>query len=532
MSQTGAGRQTRFSRRTLFETGLKAGVTAGINLLAHPWAPRTALAAPATTGSRRGGVLLAAQEVDPISLDPHTNANISALQGYEHMYESLTGYDEKMNVAPALATRWEISADSKAYTFHLRPGVKFHNGQIMIADDVKYSIERVLDPKTASPFRNIFAVIKEVRVLDPLTVQVTLNEPYPGLLSEFAGLRSSGIIPNGIAERENLKLKAIGTGPFRLAEYVPQDHLTYVRHSEYWDRPLPYLDGMTFKILTEENTRVVSLLAGQIQYAGLSPQGAKQLGNKSDITVLQGPFAWAAAHRLNVAKKPLNDARVRRALRMAVDTNKVIQKAVFGAGVPTGPLPTGYNGWYLDPHKLPYLKPDIEGARKLLAEAGYPGGGFMLTVKCSPQYPEFVASSVVFQDAVKKLGVTVNVEQLEWGTFLKATGSFDFELAATAWTFRPDPDGYLYPFFHSTGVFNAGPYKNPRLDRLMEEARTMPAYAERAKLYHEIQRMLLDDVAAFWYYTRFNIEALSSRVQGYTQSFSGRRVFVKKAWLA
>ncbi len=448
------------------------------------------------------------------------------------MYESLTGYDEKMNIVPALATRWEIGADGKAYTFHLRPGVKFHNGQTMIADDVKYSIERVLDPKTASPFRNIFAVIKEARVLDPLTVQVTLNEPYPGLLSEFAGLRSSGIIPNGTAERENLKLKAVGTGPFKLAEYMPQDHLTYVRHSEYWDKPLPHLNGMTFKILTEENTRLVALRAGQVQYAGLSPQGATQLGNASDITVIRGPFAWAAAHRLNVAKKPLNDSRVRRALRMAVDTNEVIQKAVFGAGSPTGPLPTGYNGWYLDPHKLPYLRSDIEGARKLLAEAGYPSGGFTLTVKCSPQYPEFVASSVVFQDAVKKLGVTVNVEQLEWGTFLKATGSFDFELAATAWTFRPDPDGYLYPFFHSTGVFNAGPYKNPRLDRLMEEARTSPSYADRVKLYQEIQRILLDDVAAFWYYTRFNIEALSSKVQGYTQSFSGRRVFLKRAWLA
>jgi peptide/nickel transport system substrate-binding protein len=532
MSQSHAGRRTRFSRRTLVNIGLGAGAAGALDLLAQHRAPRAALgASPAVGAPRRGGTLLAAQEVDPISLDPHTNANISALQGYEHMYESLTGYDEKMNVVPTLATRWETSGDGKVYTFHLRPGVKFHNGQTMIADDVKYSIERVLDPKTASPFRNIFAVIKEVAVLDPLTVRVALNEPYPGLLSEFAGLRSSGIIPNGSAERENLKLKAIGTGPFKLADYVPQDHLTYLRHSDYWDRPLPYLDGMTFKILTEENTRVLALRAGQIHYAGLSPQGAKQLGNRPDVTVLQGPFAWAAAHRLNVGKKPLTDARVRRALRMAVDTREVIQKAVFGAGVPTGPLPTGYNGWYLDPQRLPYLRPDLDGARKLLAEAGYPNG-FTLTVKCSPQYPEFVASSVVLQEAVRKLGVTVNVEQLEWGTFLKATGSFDFELAATAWTFRPDPDGYLYPFFHSSGVFNAGPYKNARVDRLMEEARTTPAYAERAKLYQEIQRMLLDDVAAFWYYTRFNIEALSSKVQGYAQSFSGRRVFLKNAWLS
>jgi peptide/nickel transport system substrate-binding protein len=521
----------KVSRRALLANGLAIGGAAGLHLAGPSWNRGAALAGP-SAAPRRGGTLYAAQDVDPVSLDPHTNANLSALQGYEHMYESLTGYDETMRVVPALATRWEIGADATVYTFRLRPGVKFHNGQTMLAEDVKYSIERVLDPRTASPFRNIFAVIKEVKALDPLTVQITLNEPYPGLLSEFAGLRASGIVPNGIAERENLKLKAVGTGPFKLGEYVPQDHLTFVRHAEYWDRPLPHLDGMTFKILTEENARLAALRAGQLQYAGLSPQGVTQLGGTSGITVLKASFAWAAAHRINVAKKPLSDARVRRALRMAVDTRAVIQKAVFGEGSPTGPLPTGYNGWYLDPRTLPYPTADVEGARKLLAEAGYANGGFTLSVKCSPQYPEFVASSVVFQDAVRKLGVSVNVEQLEWGTFLKATGSFDFDLAATAWTFRPDPDGYLFPFFHSSGVFNAGPYKNPTLDHLLEQARTVPVYAERVSLYKEIQRILLEDAVAFWYYTKFNIEALSSTVQGYTQSFTGRRVFFKKAWLA
>ena len=149
--------------------------------------------------------------------------------------------------------------------------MKFHNGQTMTAEDVKYSIERVLDPKTASPWLSWLNSIKEIKVIDPLTVQMDLDAPYP-LLGSFAGIRASGIIPKGLAEQENLKIKGIGTGPFKLVEYVPQDRIVYARNPDYWDKSLPYLDGMVFKVLTEENARIAALRAGQIQYAFLIPR--------------------------------------------------------------------------------------------------------------------------------------------------------------------------------------------------------------------------------------------------------------------
>jgi len=529
MTYPAGGFTPRLGRRAFLTRGAVAAGLAGLGFVRSPLGVLRADAA----GPSRGGMLLAAQDVDPISLDPHTNANLSALQAYEHAYESLTAYDQRLNVLPALAARWTISADQKTYTFYLRPGVRFHNGQTLIGDDVKYSIERVLDPATASPFRNVFTVIDGVRVVDPLTVEVHLTEPYPGLLAEFASLRASGIVPDRIADRVNLKVQAVGTGPFRLTEYVAQDHLTYTRFDQYWAQPLPYLDGMTFKVLTDEDTRLAALKAGQIQYAGLSAQAAATVTSAPGLAVLSAPFAWAAAHRLDVAQKPLDDSRVRRAIRMAIDTNEVIQKSVYGAGVPTGPLPTGFDGWALDSRSLPYQKPDMDGARRLLAAAGYPNGGFTITAKCSPQYPEFVAFSLVLQDAARKLGVTVNVERLEWGAYLKATARpFDFQLGATAWTFRSDPDGYLYPFFHSSGVFNAGPYRNPRVDALLDQARHTASYPQRVQMYRDIQRILLDDAAAFWYYAKVNFEVLSVRVRGYAQSFTGRRMFLKNAWLA
>src|SRR5438445_798790 len=265
----GSDSRRRISRRGLLSGGLAlGGGLAGVRLLGGGGRILTAGAATAAQ-PKQGGQLVAAQEVDPVSLDPHTNSNFSALQGYEHIYESLTGYDEKTNIVPALAERWELQNGGKTYVFHLRPNVKFHNGQTMTADDVHDSIDLVLDRRTAAHWRSWFDLVQEVRIIDPLTVQMNLKDPYPGLLGSFAGMRASGIMPKGLAERENLKIKGIGTGPFKLVEFVPQDHITYARHADYWDTPLPYLDGIIFKILTEEYARLAALHAGPIQYAHL-----------------------------------------------------------------------------------------------------------------------------------------------------------------------------------------------------------------------------------------------------------------------
>lgn len=531
MARTRGASNTNISRRGLLAGGLAlGGGLAGLDVLG---ASRAALAQGAP---KRGGTLVAAAEIDPVSLDPHTNSNFSSIQAFDHVYESLTTYDEKTNIVPALAQSWEVANGGKTYTFKLRPNVKFHNGQTMTADDVKYSIERVLDPKTASPWRSWLEPIKEIKIVDPLTVQMNLDAPYP-LLGSFAGMRAAGIIPKGLAEQENLKIKGIGTGPFKLVEYVPQDRIVYARNPDYWDQPLPYLDGMVFKVLTEENARLAALRAGQIQYAFLSAQGAAQLEGAQGVSVMKSPFAWVALHYISVVDKPLSDARVRRAMRMAVDTNEVIQKAVYGAGVPSGPVPTGYGDWYLEPQSLLYLKPDVEGAKKLLAEAGYPSG-FKVEIKCSPQYPEFVANTLVVQSSLKKIGIDVTVNQMEWGAFVadnrksdQSGGKEGGQIFASANTFRPDPDGYIYAYFHSQGNLNKG-YRNPKVDPLIAEARTSSNHAERRRLYQQIQRTLVEDSPNFWWYAKFNIEAVAGKLQGYSQSFTGRRLFLKKAWLA
>ena len=173
---------------------------------------------------------------------------------------------------------------------------------------------------------------------------------------------------------------------------------------------------MVFKILTDQNTRIAALRAGQIQFAWIDAQGAQALQSAQGITTLHRTVANVTLQYINVYQKPLNDARVRKAIRMAVDTNEVMQKAAFGQAVASGPVPTGYGDWYLDPKVLPYNKPDIDGAKKLLAEAGYPNGaGLSIQMKCSPLYPQYVATTLVVQDSLKRIGVDAQVVQEEWG---------------------------------------------------------------------------------------------------------------------
>jgi peptide/nickel transport system substrate-binding protein len=484
-------------------------------------------AAPAPAAAKPGGMLIAAQEVDPVQLDPYASSNFSALQAYEFIYESLTGYDEKTQIVPALAERWE-TPDDKTFVFHLRKGVKFHNGQEMTGADVAYSLETAVDEKTGSPWRSLLTPIKSVEVKDPHTVQVNLNAPYPGLLGAFAVLRASAIIPKDWYKSDAAKTQAVGTGPFKLQEFVATDHVTYQKHADYWDKGRPKLESMTFKIMLDQNARIAALRSGQIQMATLDAQGAEQLKGQQGIQILSSPSAWLTTHPFNVSRKPFDDKRVRQALRMAVDTKEVIQKAVFGAGVPSGAIATGFGDWALPESDLKYTKPDIEGAKKLLAEAGHERG-FETTILCSPQYPEFVATSLVCQEAWKKIGVDAKVEQVEWGTYVKRSGKaggFDYDIGATAFTFRPDPDGYLYLYYKTGGDSNTG-YSSPKMDDLLEQARTTTDQAKRKALYIEIQKIAEDEALWMYWYVKNNIEAVTDKVGGYKQSFTQRRIFLK-----
>src|SRR5690606_11862303 len=250
-----------------------------------------------------GGSMVWAQELDPVSLDPHKTSNFSTVQGIEHTYQSLTMYDEELNVIPCLAESWE-NPDDTTYIFHLRPGVLWHDGTEFTADDVKYSFERLLAPETAAPYSSWFTAIDTIEVIDPLTVQFNLSAPYAPLLANFAAMRGSAVIQKDADSKMNLQLEAIGTGPFKMAQYMPESHFQLVKNEDYWEEGLPLADDVTFTIMVEEDARVAALRSNQIQYAFLTAEGAERLADEPNVTVLRSPKAWLVAHFMNTFREP------------------------------------------------------------------------------------------------------------------------------------------------------------------------------------------------------------------------------------
>jgi peptide/nickel transport system substrate-binding protein len=488
-------------------------------------------AAWAQARAKTGGHLIAAQELDPISLDNHKTSNYSSVQGVEHIVESLTQFDDKMNVQPALAESWK-TPDPVTYLWSLRKGVSWHDGSELTADDVVAWWERINDPATAAPYKSWFVAIEKVQAVDKHTVRMTLKNPFAPLPASFAALRGSGIIPKALAaERKDLGARAVGTGPFKLSRFVPYDHLHYVRNEKYWDAGLPYVNELTFKVMVEEDARVAALRAGQIHYAYLTGEGAARLKDDRSVSVMRSPKAWLVIHVMNSTRKPFTDKRVRQAIAMAVDRQEVIQKAVFGEGTLSGPVPTGHTDWFIPVDKLSY-KTDIARAKQLLAEAGHPNG-FETTIKASPQYPEFVSASVVLQSQLKRIGVNAKIIQLEWGQFTKETFTqrpADYDMKVTAWTFYPDPHHYLYNWWHSKSPSNQD-FKSPELDATLQRAMAATDRPERKRLYLQAQQMLLDEAPQIIWYTGNNIEAVRTEARGYFQSYTGRRLAFKRTWL-
>ncbi len=498
-----------------------------------------ATVAGATPTPKRGGTLLAAEDDPPTSLEPHKTSAWQSLVSFDHFYSSLTRYGANGEVLPDLAERWEVTPDRLGYTFHLRPNVKFHNGRVMTSEDVKYSVERVLAKDTAAPFRSYFEAVDKIETPDPATIKFTLKYPFGPFLAMFAIKRSSAIVPKEVVDKEgDLSNTAVGTGPWKLKEWIPNERMVMERFAAYYEPSVPYFDGIQYKVLPELASRIAALRAKQIDYALISYEGAEQLKGDQNLTVLSRPRGWVRVGLINYARKPLDDVRVRRALDMALDRNEIIQKGIGRADL-SGPVPAGHPSYALTPDELPayYAKPDIDGAKRLLAEAGQ-ANGFKIRLQVEGGHPYNERLCQVMQQNWKKIGVDADIIVYPAGSITKAIGKesgFDYDVRFTAWTFYPDADNYLYNWYHSQspGLDSLGPrWNDPQLDKLLEQARITPDGPERRAQYVDIQKRLMDTVPTFWFHNEYNFEAIQKSVRGFEQYPPARRALsLRPAWL-
>jgi peptide/nickel transport system substrate-binding protein len=309
-----------------------------------------------------GEELIIGVDQEAIGMDPNIVTSFSSHRRVELLYNRLVRYDENANVVPDLAESWEIP-DPTTYVFHLRQGVTVHNGREFTADDVKYTIERILDPETASPARSFLVTVEEVVVQDPYTVEIRLSEPTASLLDALAHANTSVVPQEEVEEHGDLQRTAVGTGPFMLENWIPDQEMVLVRNPDYFEAGLPHLERITVRVIPEQTSLLAGLRTGSLQAALITEGSVRQLAERDpNLSVLSTPSLNMRTYGFNTTREPFDDARVRQAIALALDRQQIIQAAELGFGQVTAPMPSSAREWAAPVEELPNYQTDLERA--------------------------------------------------------------------------------------------------------------------------------------------------------------------------
>lgn len=484
---------------------------------------------PPAPQPKAGGTLIIGKGREAVGLDPHKVTAASSFQIIAQVYNQLIDLNDDYSPAPELAESWE-NPDDTTFIFHLRQGVKFHNGREMVAEDVKYSFERILNPDTASPWTSQLASIDSIETPDDYTVIIRLSEPYGAFMSTIASTWAAIVPQEAVEEFGDLQKNMVGTGPFMLEEYVPDTRTVLKAFKDYWGGA-PLLDGITYLIIPDEASRLAALRTGEIHMTAIADPTAVGLAARSPgVEVVSQPTTDYYLWGFNTQREPLNDVRVRQALSLAIDRQAVLDAVMFGEGLVSGPIVPTLGEWSLPIDELPFYEPDIEKAKQLLAEAGYPDG-FDLTITASPAYPQFISIALVIQQQLKTIGVNATLDQVEWGTFVKKWVDRDFDTFVSYNGSGNDPDRALYPALVTGGSVNAFQFSDPEVDELLQKGRTTVDRAERIKIYHQAEKVIAEKVPFIFLFTRTEYIGLRDNVHGFQLSPVDTYRSLKQVWL-
>ncbi len=481
---------------------LGGAVVVGLTLLAL-----VVVAAPSRSSTPAGTVRVALAS-EPKSLDPHVTTALEDFRILANVYEGLVRFAPgSLEIAPALAESWSIQDEGRSLTFKLRRGVTFHDGSPFDASAVKFNLERLLDEHHPQhdtgpfPLAFFFDTVKQVSVVDPHTVRLTLKQPFAPLLANLAYPIGFMVSPASVRRwGKDFGRHGSGTGPFAVERWVADRSVTLKRYASYWGAPAG-LERVVFRPIADPMTRIAELRAGGIDVLPEVPADA--LGffrHRPGYGVLTqgGPHVWFLI--LNTRRPPFDDVRARRAVNLAVDKKRLVERVLSNtASVAPGAIPAAFTSAH-DPSVTPYPF-DPARAKELLAEAGVApgtrlrclipkGGSGMLE-------PELMATAM--QADLARVGLDMKIETWEWNAYLKEVNaglSDDTAMAAMAWMTN-DPDTLPYLALRSSAAppkgFNSGYYANPTVDELVEAGRVETDPERRAALYRKLDRVVHDD---------------------------------------
>ena len=500
-----------------------------------------------------GGDLVASYATDVSSLDPAGQNDLPSDQRRNVIYEGLLYLNDELEPEPRLATDYE-QTDDTTWVFNLREGVEFHDGTEFTAEAVKANIERVVDPAVASSRANIFEMIEEVNVIDDYTVEIVTEYPFAPLpkylahdaggmvskavidedyqnaideaelgitLDEFYAQRQSGgeeyaetADAVGRATGTIVEQKPVGTGYMKFQSRSPGEKVVVERFDNYWDEPAK-LDTVTFKVVAEDASRIAELESGQSHFIqGFDNGQWERIENHPEMETHPVYNLSNEYVGMNTEKGPLKDKRVRQAIGHMVDKETIMEGIYYGVGrTMKGALQEeilGYN------ENLEDLEYNPERAKEQLEEAGY-GDGFELNIMTNDT-PERVDLAIYLQEEFKEAGITLNIEQLEWGAYLEAVSNGEHDLFILGWP-NPvgDPDQGIWPLFHSSmkgAPGNRSFFDNAEVDKLLEEGRRELDEEKRKEIYQEIDKILVEEQPAVFIRQSQSANAVRTEVDG------------------
>ncbi len=466
-------------------------------------------AAPPATPAH-GGRFVYPLRADPPTLDFVSCTDMACEFVARLVADSLVDHDVHLKIVPRLATAWDLSDGGRTLTFHLRPGVRFHDGAPLTSADVRFTYERVVDPKSRALVRlDPLLPVERLETPDPLTVRVVYRYPYAPALHGW----DLPILPRHLyGTRDPAAARydraPVGSGPFRFVSWEPGRRIVLRANPDYWDGP-PYLDELVFQVIPSQETTLQSLLAGEVDYAPLTPTQWEAQEDRASFARRFRPvrytplFYYYIAWRCDGSNPFFADARVRRAMTLALDREGYVRSMLRGLGeVASSPFHPAVGG--ADP-ALPPLPFDPAGAAALLDEAGWrpdPGTGirtrggvpFRFTLLIFAGGEDHLQFSQVAQESLRRLGVEMEIQRLDWPTLLSRLRAGEFQAALSGTVPRVDPDG-ARDSLHSSqidGGQNYAAFRDPEVDAWLETARRSLDPQERSRLYHLVDRRVRD----------------------------------------
>ena len=438
--------------------------------------------------------------------------------------------DKNMNIVPDVAEEWTVSPDATKFDFKIRSGIGFHNGREVEAADVEYTARRLAD---GSPYEYIFRDLDQIAVPDTSTITFTFTRPAAHFLAAMAP-RWTGIVPKEFVEVQGLqgmKTNTLGSGPFKLVEWNPQQQIVIARNENYHESPLPYLDEIVWTPIEDEVSRVNQVTSDTMD---LDIDGPGKLfetyKSSSGIEVLEGPVCSFVYCGFNAARPPFDNAAARQAVATAIDRQQLVDLVANGHGVPITGGPIGpeshwaYNGLQI------YTAPDLEKAKSLLSEAGVAEGTEVVLVTTAGS--AFADVAQVLQQQLLPIGLNIKIEAIEGGAAnARVFDQHDFDLTVSRWGTMIDPNDFTGEFFYSTGAYNFGQLKDPKTDQLLDEGIATPDQEKRKAIYREIEQYLAAETVPYAFLYRPTIyAAFNSRVNGLQHETANTRISLKEVW--